>query len=56
MRLRQSYTLKEEPPGQIVFMRGQWWWKITPPWVKGYRPATIYRPLGEGLSRLLIPT
>jgi len=26
-----------------VFAWGFWWLRITPPWVKGYRPVVMYR-------------
>ena len=28
-----------------VFLWGCWWLKITPPWVKGYRPVVTYRKI-----------
>ena len=30
---------------ELMKFGGFWWMKITPPWIKGYRPASTYRKL-----------
>lgn len=38
------------PKISIVTFGGRRWLRITPPWVKGYRPASTLRPLHEKMS------
>jgi hypothetical protein len=43
---RPKGELPKAQPGEVittVFARGKWWTKISPKWVKGYRPAVTYR-------------
>ncbi len=31
------------PKIERIFAWGAWWLRITPPWIKGYRPIVTYR-------------
>jgi hypothetical protein len=46
---KQKYV--DTVPDEIVtnvFMKGKWWHRISPKWVKGYRPAVTYREVHHG--------